>query len=916
MALTLTVNNVGFSFPQTGDQPPWGDGITNWASAVTTGMLQKAGGNFTLTADVNFGGTYGLVSAYFKSRSTNAASAGAFRLANSDLIKWRNFANSADLSLGVSSSNQLTFAGAAVGNILNVKTYGALGDGTTNDTAAIQAALTALSSGGSLFFPAGTYIISASLVPNNGTEMLGEGGGSTVIATAIGSVINAAVGHGFIQATDLQNFKIRGIKFNGRGTWTASSFTNPYGGGSSVGFTNDDYAIRINYSSGVKNIEISDCEFTGLSRAIMIFGGNSQENITIKNCYVHTAGYTGLCAMYNVDTFNVSNNRISGVLGNITAAADTTPANSKFGDGILVCSSTNGIISKNVVTNYIRCGIIVEPEASVVINGTTHTTTTVDGISSTTGILVGMDVLGTGIPAGAKVAVVSANSITLTLAATASATVSLTYRVNSSGLTISDNVIYNQNCAYTNDQVKAGVYIGDGATVSPIALDGNIVYDIFGKGTDMTGTGGIGILTQTCTITGGSIYHCTANGIEWAGGDVLVDGVDIHDCTGGGYFPSTLPAGNGTLSFRNCLFNANSLYGILCSDVGTVEAIGCTFKDNGSASSSAGSGNAAIITDGLTALLRIIRNNTFISSANDGDTVGQLVSIAEFSAAHVEYITDNTFVFTGSLASYPSNVGATPCSYAVYSGGSYTSKRDLLSGFQGSFNSKTLGGTKPVKSISTTYTLRTEDDVIFADDTSASFTITVPAAAASNAGKLYTISKTNATLSHAVTLATGISTTLNTQKETIEIVSDGSAWNITRRYVPSSATTYTPTLTHAPTGTPVGFWKREGSNIRVWGYIECTGAGSAGSITISIPSGLAFDTTVLNNNGDNDDTFGTVKYFKSGTGPYVGMTANAGGNTFTIFTAASTSNAIQGDSIANGDTLGWNAAIPVSGWNG
>lgn len=109
MAVTLTVNSVGYSFPSTGDQPPWGDGITNWASAVTTGMLQKAGGAFALTADVNFGASFGLVSTYFTSRTANAASAGAVRLAKTDVINFRNNANGGNLSLGINGTDQLTF---------------------------------------------------------------------------------------------------------------------------------------------------------------------------------------------------------------------------------------------------------------------------------------------------------------------------------------------------------------------------------------------------------------------------------------------------------------------------------------------------------------------------------------------------------------------------------------------------------------------------------------------------------------------------------------------------------------------------------------------------------------------------------------------------------------------------------------
>lgn len=49
---------------------------------------------------------------------------------------------------------------------LNVKDYGAAGNGTTDDTGAINSALSAATSadGGVVYFPAGTYLISSALI--------------------------------------------------------------------------------------------------------------------------------------------------------------------------------------------------------------------------------------------------------------------------------------------------------------------------------------------------------------------------------------------------------------------------------------------------------------------------------------------------------------------------------------------------------------------------------------------------------------------------------------------------------------------------------------------------------------------------------------------------------------------------------
>lgn len=73
---------------------------------------------------------------------------------------------------------------------LNVKTYGATGNGVTDDTAAIQAALDAFQdnasgstggNGGELLFPRGVYIISAPLLVGSGVNIVGEGALASVI---------------------------------------------------------------------------------------------------------------------------------------------------------------------------------------------------------------------------------------------------------------------------------------------------------------------------------------------------------------------------------------------------------------------------------------------------------------------------------------------------------------------------------------------------------------------------------------------------------------------------------------------------------------------------------------------------------------------------------------------------------------
>ena len=74
-------------------------------------------------------------------------------------------------------------------NIVNVKDYGAVGDGVTDDTVAINQAAVA-AEGNILYFPVGTYIVSNTIHIKNRTKVIGANCDSSIIKRATGMTGN------------------------------------------------------------------------------------------------------------------------------------------------------------------------------------------------------------------------------------------------------------------------------------------------------------------------------------------------------------------------------------------------------------------------------------------------------------------------------------------------------------------------------------------------------------------------------------------------------------------------------------------------------------------------------------------------------------------------------------------------------
>jgi hypothetical protein len=84
--------------------------------------------------------------------------------------------SSTDVSFIQAGSGAVTrTAQAKMRETVSVQDFGAVGDGVTDDTAEIQAAIDSLTSGGTVYLPRGTYLVTAQIVVSNKVNLLGEG---------------------------------------------------------------------------------------------------------------------------------------------------------------------------------------------------------------------------------------------------------------------------------------------------------------------------------------------------------------------------------------------------------------------------------------------------------------------------------------------------------------------------------------------------------------------------------------------------------------------------------------------------------------------------------------------------------------------------------------------------------------------
>jgi polygalacturonase len=166
------------------------------------------------------------------------------------------------------------------GEVINVLDYGATGDGTTDDTTAIQAAIVAAANK-TLYFPAGIYLFTGLLTIDNSMTICGENN-STQLKPSNGSGNTLRVNASYVT---IKNLRIVGatpgvIAVGYSGLVYFTTIENIYFSPSGVPTLGQCVWIWT-----AKYVNINNCTFNGTGYGIIQQNGYASSYVSISNCF-------------------------------------------------------------------------------------------------------------------------------------------------------------------------------------------------------------------------------------------------------------------------------------------------------------------------------------------------------------------------------------------------------------------------------------------------------------------------------------------------------------------------------------------------------------------------------------------------------------------------------------------------------
>jgi len=193
-------------------------------------------------------------------------------------------------AISVSTNANIRTTKSNLNLLVNVKDYGALGDGSTNDTSAIASAATAANSAhGVLYFPPGNYITDAITITGaTGLSICGDGIGISVLKRR---VLNSS--GGVLNISSSNHVTTSGLTFDGNCNTRTS-------GGQAVIYD-------------ASQSSFNDCEIINSGEYAFFAGSGATTitNLSVYNPYIHACYADGI-NFQNVTKSVINNPRIDG----------------------------------------------------------------------------------------------------------------------------------------------------------------------------------------------------------------------------------------------------------------------------------------------------------------------------------------------------------------------------------------------------------------------------------------------------------------------------------------------------------------------------------------------------------------------------------------------------------------------------
>lgn len=363
--------------------------------------------------------------------------------------------------------------------------FGATGDGVTDDTAAVQAAFDAVPASGGIrtvYFPAGTYIISAPLNLNKHNMVVrGEGSLSVIkVKDNTGDLQAGGYGSIFNIAATVTFLTIRDLQIDGNAD---NNTTSTYNG---IGGVNTDHLT-------IQGVVIRNTPFN----AILLTATTAPHtNLRITGNFLRNIGWRGIQVEYG-DTGIITGNEIFSTGSQGIALVEGTTVGVHSSRGVLI---SGNIINRSIAPSTILTGQVEKDMMIILGRGSQYII--VDGNICHDNSRAGDD----GIAVGASIPsdpffqsiIISNNVVTLaggfgidatsqcivtgnfvSRAATHGIVIAGDLGANRKDTIIANNIIYNPN--QSNSNAGAGIYIGPGgtpsATWSRLRVLNNTVFD-------------------------------------------------------------------------------------------------------------------------------------------------------------------------------------------------------------------------------------------------------------------------------------------------------------------------------------------------------------------------------------------------------------------------------------------------------